>query len=243
MKFIGKGVPIENVNSTSPAGPALLTVKDILDNPAAVDIISLVQTLLEEAAAFRASDIHIEPAENIARVRLRIDGLLSEKYSFPKAILPEIISRLKVLSGLRTDEHQAAQDFGQVRRLVGAAGPGSQERYPGHGQENPARHNLLLRCRPNFCVVDFDLRQYHLDCRDRRSRPTFCSAHSTHHGICNRGNPAIRAIARRFQGPVEGLFSNNGRRHSPGGGNSRTRIPFSNPGSLRARAQLFHPSH
>lgn len=110
MKFVGKRVPIENVNSTSPLGPALLTVKNILENTVTIDIIALVQTLLEEANTYRASDIHIEPSENSVRVRLRIDGLLIEKYTFTKTLLPEIISRLKVLSGLRTDEHQAAQD-------------------------------------------------------------------------------------------------------------------------------------
>ncbi len=52
-------------------------------------------------------------------VRLRIDGVLQDKCAFPKVFLPEVISRIKVLSGLRTDEHQAAQD-GRFRMQTGA---------------------------------------------------------------------------------------------------------------------------
>jgi type II secretory ATPase GspE/PulE/Tfp pilus assembly ATPase PilB-like protein len=66
--------------------------------------------MIEEAYTLRASDIHINPTEENVRVRMRIDGVLQDTFICKKNIHSEIISRIKVLSGLRTDEHQAAQD-------------------------------------------------------------------------------------------------------------------------------------
>lgn len=94
------------------------SVREILSRPGPIPIIEFVQTCIEEAYALRASDIHIDPTEQDAVVRLRIDGVLQDKCTFPKNILSEVISRIKVLSGLRTDEHQAAQD-GRFRMQTG----------------------------------------------------------------------------------------------------------------------------
>lgn len=73
-------------------------------------IINLVGTLIENAYEMKASDIHIDPRHNDIRVRFRVDGVLQEIYKLPKNIHNEIISRIKVLSKLRTDEHQTTQD-------------------------------------------------------------------------------------------------------------------------------------
>lgn len=75
-----------------------------------ISIINLVDCLIEKAHETRVSDIHIDPGVKNIRVRFRIDGVLQEVHSFPKHIHDEIISRIKVLSKLRTDEHQATQD-------------------------------------------------------------------------------------------------------------------------------------
>lgn len=75
-----------------------------------ISIIKLVDALIEHAYESRASDIHIDPVEDKVTVRLRIDGVMHSVFTLPKEIHPEIISRIKVLSGLRTDEHQTAQD-------------------------------------------------------------------------------------------------------------------------------------
>jgi type IV pilus assembly protein PilB len=56
------------------------------------------------------SDIHIDPADDNVQTRFRIDGVLQDAATLPKNIHSEIISRIKILAGLRTDEHQAAQD-------------------------------------------------------------------------------------------------------------------------------------
>src|SRR3989338_10100811 len=73
-------------------------------------IVKLVDLLLEYAFLNRASDVHIDPESTKLAMRLRIDGVLRDAFVFPKELQPEIISRIKVLSGLRTDEHQMAQD-------------------------------------------------------------------------------------------------------------------------------------
>lgn len=75
-----------------------------------VSIIHLVDSLVECAYLMRASDIHLDPEGLVFRVRFRIDGVLQDMYDLPKTIHPEIISRIKILANLRTDEHQAAQD-------------------------------------------------------------------------------------------------------------------------------------
>ncbi len=85
------------------------TVADILLNPQ-VSIIELVDAIIEQAHLGGASDIHLDPSRETLRVRLRVDGVLQEAYQLPKNIHSEIISRVKILSGMRTDEHQVTQD-------------------------------------------------------------------------------------------------------------------------------------
>lgn len=75
-----------------------------------IPIISLVDKLMEYAFLARASDIHAEPLEDRVIMRLRVDGLLHDIFNIPKNIQSGFITRIKVLTGMRTDEHQAAQD-------------------------------------------------------------------------------------------------------------------------------------
>ncbi len=76
----------------------------------ALSIIDLVDNLIEHAHAARASDIHIDPSVDRVEIRFRVDGVLQDAHNFPLTIHHEVISRIKILCGLRTDEHQAAQD-------------------------------------------------------------------------------------------------------------------------------------
>ncbi len=85
-------------------------VKELKGTPEEISVIRLVSNLIETAVEMGASDIHIDPEEKDIRVRFRIDGVLHDNFVFPKELHSEIITRIKVLSGLRTDEHQAAQD-------------------------------------------------------------------------------------------------------------------------------------
>lgn len=85
-------------------------VEQELIRGADISIINLFDQLIEKAYYSRASDIHIHPLPKSVRIRFRIDGVLQDVYSFPREINNEIISRIKILSRLRTDEHQATQD-------------------------------------------------------------------------------------------------------------------------------------
>ncbi len=82
-----------------------------------ISIISVIDELISCAENLNASDIHIDPNETHLRVRFRIDGVLEDVCTLPKEIHSEVISRIKILSGLRTDEHNAAQD-GRFRSLL-----------------------------------------------------------------------------------------------------------------------------
>lgn len=84
------------------------------------NIVQLVNLFLEYAHDNRASDIHIEPLEERVSVRFRVDGLLHEVVSYPKALHEKIVFRIKIMSRLRTDEHAAAQD-GRFDYGAGAA--------------------------------------------------------------------------------------------------------------------------
>jgi len=88
-----------------------------LEKTAPISIIRLIDALIEHAYRARASDIHIDPSPSKVRVRFRIDGVLQDTYTFPKNISGEVVSRIKVLAGLRTDEHQTAQD-GRFRNKI-----------------------------------------------------------------------------------------------------------------------------
>ena len=75
-----------------------------------ISIIRLVDLFLSFGYHIRASDIHIDPQEDSVKIRMRVDGVMQMAFSAPKSIQDEIISRIKVLSDLRIDEHLAPQD-------------------------------------------------------------------------------------------------------------------------------------
>lgn len=70
----------------------------------------IVTHILDFAVKGRASDIHIEPQEKLTRVRYRIDGILQEKLTIPKALQDSLISRIKILAGMKIDEKRIPQD-------------------------------------------------------------------------------------------------------------------------------------
>ncbi len=69
-----------------------------------------LSTILEYAVKSRASDIHIEPLEGTLKIRCRVDGVLREIMQLPKSIEPALVSRIKILSNLKIDEHRIPQD-------------------------------------------------------------------------------------------------------------------------------------
>lgn len=77
-------------------------------------IAKVVDLIINYAYQDKASDIHIEPQEETSLIRFRIDGILHDVLTVPKKLHDQIITRLKVLARLRTDEHLAPQD-GKLR--------------------------------------------------------------------------------------------------------------------------------
>lgn len=73
-------------------------------------IAEIVSHILDFAMKARASDVHIEPQEKSTRVRYRIDGILQEKLTIPKELHDSLISRIKILSGMKIDEKRVPQD-------------------------------------------------------------------------------------------------------------------------------------
>lgn len=73
-------------------------------------ISKLLTSILEYAATNRASDVHMEPNEAMFKIRCRIDGVLREIMRLPKSTEPPLVSRVKILSNLKIDEHRIPQD-------------------------------------------------------------------------------------------------------------------------------------
>jgi type IV pilus assembly protein PilB len=94
----------ERLSRTGSSAPDIKTI--VQDSP----ISRALSTIMEYAARARASDIHIEPLEMSLRIRCRIDGVLREIMRLPKSIEPALISRIKILSNLKIDEHRIPQD-------------------------------------------------------------------------------------------------------------------------------------
>ena len=97
------------------------TVKGIkgLDKADAKKIETIVQdapitralnTIFEYAINSKASDIHIEPRQDSVKIRFRVDGMLQEVMSLPKTTEAALVSRIKILSNLKIDEHRIPQD-------------------------------------------------------------------------------------------------------------------------------------
>lgn len=73
-------------------------------------VVGLLQSLFEDAIQANASDIHIEPDEDLLRIRTRIDGILNEQIIQEKEIAQALAIRLKIISGLNVAEKRLPQD-------------------------------------------------------------------------------------------------------------------------------------
>ncbi len=80
--------------------------------------IAIVDALLRHGNDSKASDIHIEPFSKKVVVRFRVDGVMHDELEIDKKFLEPIVSRIKIMAKMRTDEHRAAQD-GKLRYDVG----------------------------------------------------------------------------------------------------------------------------
>ncbi len=80
-------------------------------------VVRLLQSIFEDAAQIRASDIHIEPQERRLSIRFRIDGVLTQQAESDAKVGPALIQRLKLMSGLDISERRLPQD-GRFNVLV-----------------------------------------------------------------------------------------------------------------------------
>lgn len=92
---------------------------DLLDQQDDAPIIRLLNALLSEAVRSRASDIHLETFEQQLRVRMRIDGLMREVLTPPRALAALLVSRIKVMARLDIAEKRVPQDGRISLRLAG----------------------------------------------------------------------------------------------------------------------------
>ncbi len=74
------------------------------------EAVAIVNELLLAAVRQEASDIHIEPGEEKLRARLRVDGVLHVNSEYPMEMLPNIVSRIKIMAGLDIGERRKPQD-------------------------------------------------------------------------------------------------------------------------------------
>lgn len=72
--------------------------------------VELVDSIVQHGYKNRVSDIHIEPSSRKLLVRFRIDGVMHDVLDMPKDLADLVVTRIKILSRMRTDEHRAAQD-------------------------------------------------------------------------------------------------------------------------------------
>ncbi|KKQ95813.1 MAG: Type IV-A pilus assembly ATPase PilB [Candidatus Woesebacteria bacterium GW2011_GWB1_43_14] len=93
----------ENIKMASPES-------DLQKAAEGLPIIKVVDTILEYAAAERASDVHIETQSNDVIVRFRVDGELKDIISLPRGIEEALVARVKILSNLKIDERRVPQD-------------------------------------------------------------------------------------------------------------------------------------
>ncbi|MFO0881875.1 MAG: GspE/PulE family protein [Candidatus Saccharimonadales bacterium] len=106
-----QSVVVEGQQSQQASDKNIQTI--VQDSP----ISKALSAILDYAAKNRASDIHIEPLEKELKIRCRIDGVLKEVMKLPKATEPPLVSRIKILSNLKIDEHRIPQD-GQFTVIV-----------------------------------------------------------------------------------------------------------------------------
>lgn len=78
-----------------------------------------LNTILEYAIKSKASDVHIEPLEKALKIRCRVDGVLREVMQLPKSLEPALVSRIKILSNLKIDEHRTPQDGQFTVKIAG----------------------------------------------------------------------------------------------------------------------------
>jgi len=109
--------PSDNHNDADRASGGA-QAEDLLNIANKAPVIKLVNKIFFQAVHSRASDIHIEPYEDEARIRFRVDGVLHDIFTLPKDQIAALVSRLKIMANLNIAERRLPQD-GQSRIKIG----------------------------------------------------------------------------------------------------------------------------
>ena len=104
QEFTDTAIDFTETATTTAVGPT----EQIDENSA--PIVRLVDLMIKEAVQLRASDIHVEPFEDIVRIRYRIDGILYKRDSPPRRLLGAVVSRIKILAKMDIAERRRPQD-------------------------------------------------------------------------------------------------------------------------------------
>ncbi len=94
-------------------------IEQLKDLASEAPVIRLVNQMISRAVEMKASDIHVEPFEKVLRIRFRIDGVLHDIETPPRAIAPAVISRIKIMSKLDIAEKRIPQDGRINLRVLG----------------------------------------------------------------------------------------------------------------------------
>lgn len=101
---------LEDVGDVVNITNTLSETEDLQSEISAAPVARIVNMMLEFAVKNKASDLHIEPHEGRIVARYRISGVLTEKLNLPKKLGNAVVSRIKILSNLKIDEHRVPQD-------------------------------------------------------------------------------------------------------------------------------------
>jgi type II secretory ATPase GspE/PulE/Tfp pilus assembly ATPase PilB-like protein len=126
-QVLGIGNAIAKMPAAQPAGPledratvgAPASPSDLKKDEAirGMSAVQLVDAIIESGSRAQATDIHLDPQCDHLRVRYRIDGILYDIMELPTAVVPEVISRLKVLGNMDITQRRHAQEGHFVQRV------------------------------------------------------------------------------------------------------------------------------
>jgi len=167
-----------NASGESVSVPDSAFVANQLDDAAtSAPTIRLVNSIIERAITERASDIHLEPREQILNVRMRIDGMMRNILTVPRDLQSSVISRIKIMAGMDISERRIPQDgrfnvrikdkdidlrvstlptiYGEkiVARLLDKSGEKITKESIGFSDADLAKYNEMLKCRSGVLLI------------------------------------------------------------------------------------------
>ena len=115
------GAPEHDAGLTRTVGATDADADHLRDLASEAPVVRLVNDLIKDALAARASDIHVEPYRDRLRMRFRIDGVLHDRDAPVAALAPLVVSRIKIIAGLDIAERRRPQDGRARVNIAGTA--------------------------------------------------------------------------------------------------------------------------